>query len=176
LLKGILNDPLRNAVRFIRKAMIKRSMFEFTIYVAIMLIGCMTATHYYFAGKIKENIKRVREEWSRDTAKFIVDNFKKLTESPSYNKLEEFYYSMYMKQFETAKMIITAEKPQRWLDDSLKCFTLAIIFFFVTGVSACTSFPEYYFLPTFIAGVMAVVYAVIQIYRISKALSPALIP
>lgn len=152
-------------------------MFEFAFYAAIMLIASMIATHYYFADKIKHNINKAREEWCKEVAKFNVERLKRFIETygqqatPPYDKLEEFYTDLYKKELETVDVIVSAERPSRWLDDSLKCFISSIILFFVAGV---LSLPQIslseYSVPTLLVGSLMVIVAALQIYRVTKAL------
>jgi len=150
-------------------------MFEFAIYVAIALVGCMTATYYYLSDKVKTYRNQAKERFCKSLADFNVERLRDFMQlhgsqlTPPYEKLKEMYYEIYKNELEAIDMLVDAEKPSRWLDNVTFSFVTAIILFLVGGLLSYTSFYTFSF-PSLIVGAIMVIVAVVYIYRITRVI------
>jgi hypothetical protein len=150
-------------------------MFEFAIYLAVTLLGCMTATHWYFSDKVKTYRNQAKERFCSSLAEFNIERLREFLQLygsqsiPPYEKLKEMYQKIYKNELEAIDMLVNAEKPSRWLNNALLSFVIAIILFFICGVLSYTPFFTFSF-PTLLVGIIMVIVGAVEIYRIMRVI------
>lgn len=111
-------------------------------------------------------------------AKTQVESIKNLIEKfqyqtvPPYEKLEESYFNLYMKQFEGYDDLIDAFRLENKFNNTMFFFFSAIVLFFLTGLFPYISIFDHslsdFSVPSMIIGVISVIFACYQIIQISR--------
>jgi len=154
------------------------NMFDFAFAFAAALIGAMLITNHHFRDKINKRIKKSQDGYSTNLAKFTTEELQKFIvkhgdeREPPLDALQEYYKSLYLKQFDGIETITEALSLNNLLNSTILLFLIAIALFLVTGVFPYISIAEYSLLefcvPSLISGTIAVIFACFGIYKISK--------